>query len=97
MEQGSLQKGSQTKLPTYDGQDDIDVILVPFERITEKYALSEVEKIDRLYESLKVKAMLYVCSLPRAMRANYRSMRESLTKRFDRKDPLPLCAGNSLK
>lgn len=30
--------------------------------------------------------MWYVCSLPRAMTANYRSMRESLTKRFGRKD-----------
>lgn len=33
LEQGSLQKGPQTKLPTYDGQDDINVFLVPFERI----------------------------------------------------------------
>lgn len=94
LEQGSLQKGPKTKLPTYDGQDDIDVFLVPFERIAERYAWSEVEKIDRLYESLKGKAMWYVCSLPRAMTANYRSMRECLTKRFGRKDPLPLCAGN---
>lgn len=31
--------------------------------------------------------MWYVCSLPRAITANYRSMRESLTKRFGRKDP----------
>lgn len=57
LEQGSLQKGHQTKLPTYDGQDDIDMFLVPFERIAERYARSEVEKIDKLYESLKGKAM----------------------------------------
>lgn len=30
-----------------------------------------------------------VCSLPMAMTANYRSMRESLTKRSGRKDPPP--------
>lgn len=65
--------------------------LVPFERIAERYAWSDIEKIDRLYESLKSKAMWYVCSLPRAMTAYYRSMHESLTKR---KDPLQLCAGN---
>lgn len=94
LEQGSLQRGPQTKLPTYDGQDDIDVFLVPFERIAERYAWSEIEKIDRLYESLKGKAMWYVCSLPRAMTANYRSLRESLTYRFGLKAPLPLCAGN---
>lgn len=35
LEQGSLQKGPQSKLPTYDGQDDIDVFLVLFERIAE--------------------------------------------------------------
>lgn len=69
-------------MPTYDGQDDIDVFLVPSERIAEKYAWSKIEKKDRLYESLKGKAMWYVCSLPRAMTANYRSRRESLTKRF---------------
>lgn len=88
LEQGPLQEGPQTNWPTHDGQDDIDVCLVPFARIAERYASSEVEKINRLYESLKDKAMWYVCSLPRAMTANYRSMRKSLTKRFD----LPLCA-----
>lgn len=63
-----MQRGPQTKLPTYDGQDDVDVFLVPFERIAERCAWSEIEKIDILYESLKGKAMWYVCSLPRAMR-----------------------------
>ena len=87
MEQGPLQRGPQTKLLTYEGQEDIDVFLVPFERLAERYAWSEMEKIDRLYESLKGKAMWYVCSLPRALTGNYRSLRESLTKRFGRKDP----------
>lgn len=85
---GRCRRAPQTNWPTHDGQDDIDVCLVPFARIAERYASSEVEKINRLYESLKDKAMWYVCSLPRAMTANYRSMRKSLTKRFD----LPLCA-----
>ena len=53
----------------------------------EPYAWSEMEKIDRLYESLKGKAMWYVCSLPRALTGNYRSPRESLTKLFVRKEP----------
>lgn len=35
LEQGSLQKGPQSKLPTYDSQDDIDVFMVLFERIAE--------------------------------------------------------------
>lgn len=48
LKQGSLQKSPQTKLPTYDGQDDIDMFLVPFERVADRYACSEV---DRLYES----------------------------------------------
>ena len=85
MEQGPLQRGPQTKLLTYEGQEDIDVFLVPFERFAQRYAWSEMEKIDRLYESLKGKAMWYVCSLPRALTGNYRSPRESLTKRFGRK------------
>ena len=41
-----------TKLPTYEGQEDIDVFLVPFEKLAERYAWSEMQKIDHLYESL---------------------------------------------
>ena len=52
MEQGPLQRDPQTKLLNYEGQEDIDVFLVPFERLAERYAWSEMEKIDRLYESL---------------------------------------------
>lgn len=70
LKQGSLQRSPQTKLPTYDGQNDIDVFLVPFERIAGRYAWSEIEKVDSLYESLKSKAMWYVCSLLRAMTPN---------------------------
>ena len=40
-----------------------------------------------LYDSLKGKAIWYVCSLPKALACNYRSLRESLTKRFESKDP----------
>lgn len=61
MDLGSLQKAPQTKLPTYDCQDDFDVFLVPFEIIAERYAWSDIKKIDRLYESLKSKAMWLVC------------------------------------
>ncbi|XP_061191756.1 uncharacterized protein LOC133199998 [Saccostrea echinata] len=80
-------RGPQTKLPTYEGKEDIEVFLVPFERLAERYNWMETEKIDRLYESLKGKAMWYVCSLPKALTANYISIRDSLTKRFGRKDP----------
>ena len=80
-------RGPQTKLPTYEGKEEIEVFLVPFERLAERYNWTETEKIDRLYKSLKGKAMWYVCSLPKAMTANYISIRDSLTKRFGRKDP----------
>ena len=38
--------------------------LDPFERLAERYAWSEMEKINRRYESLTGKAIWYVCSLP---------------------------------
>ena len=53
-----------------------------------RYAWQKMKNIVRLYESLKGKAMWYVCSLLRAFTNNYRFLRKSLTKRFRRKDPL---------
>lgn len=67
-------------------------MMVRIENLAERNAWSELEKIDILHESLKGKAMWYVCSLPRAMKANYRAMLESLTDRFGQRTPLPLCA-----
>ena len=77
MEQRPFQRGPQTNLPIYEGQQDINAFLDsferlaeryafldPFERLAERYAWSEMEKINRRYESLKGKAIWYVCSLP---------------------------------
>ena len=46
-------RGPQTKLPTYEGKEDVDVFLVPFERLAGRYRWNEQEKVDRLYECLK--------------------------------------------
>ena len=77
----------RAKLPTYDGKDEFDVFIVPFERMARRYNLSEQETIDRIYECLKGRAMWFLCSLPRDMLRTFAAIREALMKRFGRKDP----------
>ncbi|KAK3098956.1 hypothetical protein FSP39_024662 [Pinctada imbricata] len=77
----------RAKLPTYDGKEEFDVFIVPFERMAERYNWSEQEKIDKVYECLKGKAMWYMCSLPKEMLRNFDTIKDGLMKRFGRKDP----------
>ena len=77
----------RAKLPTYDGKEEFDVFIVPFERMARRYNWSEQETIDRIYECLKGRAMWFLCSLPRDMLRTFAAIREALTKRFGRKDP----------
>ena len=77
----------RAKLPTYDGKEEFDVFIVPFERMARRYNWSEQETIDRIYECLKGRAMWFLCSLPKEMLCTFAAIREALMKRFGRKDP----------
>ena len=77
----------RAKLLTYDGKEEFEVVIVPFERMVRLYNWSEQETIDRIYECLKGRAMWFLCSLPNEMLRSFSAIREALMKRFGRKDP----------
>ncbi|MES9903037.1 MAG: hypothetical protein ABW168_10175, partial [Sedimenticola sp.] len=80
-------QGQHIKLPKYDGSEEIEVFLTPFERLALKYGWGPCEKVDKLYESLHGKAMSYMCALPKQISEDYDQLKNSLIKRFGRRDP----------
>lgn len=75
------------KLTTYDGQEDWDSFLLPFEHQARKYGWTGAERVDRLHECLRGVAVRYVCSLSEHIREDYTLLKEQLTQRFGVKDP----------
>lgn len=58
--QHTLQEVHRPKLATFDGSDDRDSFLLPFECQVRKYGWSAAEKVDRLHECLRGAAIRYV-------------------------------------
>ena len=83
----TLSEPQRPKLATFDGNEDWDSFLMPFERQARKYGWSAIERVDRLHECLRGAAMRYVCSLPERTREDYVLLVEQLTQRFGKKDP----------
>ncbi|XP_043972480.1 uncharacterized protein LOC122830832 [Gambusia affinis] len=75
------------KLATYEGDEDWDSFLMPFERQARKHGWSAAERVDRLHECLRGAAVRYICSLPERTREDYVLLVEQLTQRFGKKDP----------
>ncbi|KAM3596786.1 uncharacterized protein V6R79_020929 [Siganus canaliculatus] len=85
--QPTWQEVQRPRLATFDGNDDWDSFLLPFERQARKYGWTAAERVDRLHECLRGAAIRYVCSLPERTREDYVLLVEQLTQRFGRKDP----------
>lgn len=84
-----MQDVRRPKLATYDGRDDWDAFLLPFERLARKYGWTARERVDRLLECLRGAAIRYVRSLPERTREDYVLLVEQLTQRFGLKAPPP--------
>lgn len=85
--QHPLQEVFRQKLATFDGSDDWEIFIMPFERQARKYGWSAMERVDRLHECLRGVAIRYVCSLPERIREDYVLLLEQLAQRFGKKDP----------
>lgn len=74
-------------MATYDGKEDWEPFLLPFERLARKYAWTGAERIDKLHDCLHGAAMRYVCSPPEHIREDYTLLKEHLTQCFGQQDP----------
>ncbi|TRZ00762.1 hypothetical protein DNTS_024559, partial [Danionella cerebrum] len=83
----TLPEPQRPKLATFDGNEDWDSFLMPFERQARKHGWSAIERVDRLHECLRGAAVRYVCSLPERTREDYVLLVEQLTQRFGKRDP----------
>ncbi|KAK7918651.1 hypothetical protein WMY93_009935 [Mugilogobius chulae] len=83
----TLPEPQRPKLATFDGNEDWDSFLMPFERQARKCGWSAIERVDRLHECLRGAAVRYVCSLPERTREDYVLLVEQLTQRFGKRDP----------
>ncbi len=84
---GRAPDGPRAKLDTYDGKDDWDSFIIPFERRDVIYRWSAVERVDKLHECLRGAAVRYLCSLPEHIREDYFLLEEQLAFRFGQKEP----------
>jgi len=84
---GRASDGPKAKLDTYDGKDDWDSFIIPFERRAVIYRWSAVERVDKLHECLRGAAVRYLCSLPEHIREDYFLLKEQLAFRFGQKEP----------
>lgn len=84
---GRAPDGPKAKLDTYDGKDDWDSFIIPFERRAVIYRWSAVERVDKLHECLRGAAVRYLCSLPEHIREDYFLLKEQLAFRFGQKEP----------
>jgi len=78
---------SRPKLATYDGREDWDSFILPFERIAHRRNWTAEGILDTLHECLRGPAAKYVSTLPETLRENYDALRLSLTGRFGKSEP----------
>ena len=80
-------RGPQIKMPEYDGTDDIDVFIMPFERMASRYQWDDSEMVDRLFQCLKGPAIKFLSGLPSDVLNNYPLIKLRLLRRFGKLEP----------
>ncbi len=84
---GRAPDGPEAKLDTYDGKDDWDSFIIPFERRAVIYRWSAVERVDKLHQCLRGAAVRYLCSLPEHIHEDCFLLNEQLAFQFGRNEP----------
>lgn len=74
------------RLNTYDGKMDWRLYLLQFERISKKYKWSEEDKLDKLIECLRDRALKYFSTRSKTVQNDYQAMCKQMEERFGRKD-----------
>ena len=74
-------------LPYYDGKEEWETFIVPFERIVRRQGWKEDEALDQLITHLKGNAQRFLCLLPAEIRDDYKLVLSEMYKRFSRREP----------
>ena len=75
------------KLPTFDGKDDYEGFIIPFNRAARRNEWIEEDKLDRYIECLRGQASKFMTAIPRQERDSFESISRHMENRFNRKEP----------
>ena len=74
------------KMAVYDGKIEWQPFKVQFERIAKRYGWAEEQKLERLIESLRDKALKFYCTCPTLVQDSYSRLISKLDSRLAKKD-----------
>ena len=74
------------KLSTYDGKTDWRPYFIQFSHIADKYKWTPQERLDRLLQSLRDKALKFFSIKNKSGKGNYEQVCNKMNERFGRKD-----------
>ena len=77
---------SPPKMSTFDGKSDWKPFFTQFSHIAARYKWTEEQKLDKLIECLRDKALKYFSSRPTQDQKNYQKLSTKLEERFGKKD-----------
>ena len=77
----------RAKMPTFEGKDEWDSFIRPFERLAHRSHWTHAQRLDRLHESLRGAAASFTYVQPLPVQEDYNLLCEQLQLRFGRKDP----------
>ena len=75
------------KLPTFDGSNDWDGFIIPFNRAAKRLMWEPDEKLDRFIECLRGQASKFMASLSPSIQENFDLLTKYMENRFSRKEP----------
>jgi hypothetical protein len=77
---------SPPKMSTFDGKSDWRPFFTQFTHIASRYKWSDEQKLDKLIESLRDKALKYFSSRPSSDQRSFKKLSTKMNERFGKKD-----------
>ena len=74
------------KLATFDGKSEWKPYFMQFKHIADKYSWSKKQKLDKLIECLRDKALKYFSTRPESVREDFDLLVQKLNQRFGNRD-----------
>ncbi|XP_061189157.1 DNA ligase 1-like [Saccostrea echinata] len=82
----SVSSPAPPKLATYDGKSEWRPYFTQFNHIAKKYKWNDSDKLDKLIECLRYKALKFYSSRAENVQQDYKLLCQKLKERFDKKD-----------